>query len=106
MNKLLEAGSEDTVISRADSGKTMRMLRSAWSEEWAAPNAPAPLKMPYHDILTGDLQSAVNEYEIEPLVHGDGCGQSIAYFNEERSVTDIIDSLVQEAESTLHRLRQ
>ena len=104
VKKLLAASSEDTVISRADSGKTMRMLRSAWSEEWAAPNAPAPLKMPHHDILTGDLQSAIDEHEIEPLVHGNGCGQSIAYFNEERSVATIIDGLIDEAERTLHGL--
>ena len=104
VNKLLAARSEDTVISRSDSGKTMRMLRSAWSEEWAAPEAPEPLTMPYHDILTGDLQSAINEHEIEPLVHGDGCGQSIAYFNEARPVRDIMDQLLEETEQTLARI--
>lgn len=31
--KLLAAGSDDTVISRADSGKTLRHIGSAWSEE-------------------------------------------------------------------------
>jgi len=104
VRKLLAAGSEDTVISRADSGKTMRMLRSAWSEEWAAPEAPTPLKMPHHDILTGDLQSAINEHEVEALVHGNGCGQSIAYFNEPRHVADIIDSLAYDAEQAINRL--
>ena len=104
VNKLLAARSEDTVISRSDSGKTMRMLRSAWSEEWAAPEAPEPLTMPYHDILTGDLQSAINEHEIEPLVHGDGCGQSIAYFNEARPVRDIMEQLLEETEQTLARI--
>lgn len=104
VNKLLAAGSEDTVISRADSGKTMRMLRSAWSEEWAAPNAPAPLTMPYHDILTGDLQTAINEHEVEALVHGDGCGQSIAYFNESRSVQDIMEGLIEDAGVAISRL--
>ena len=104
VGKLLAAGSEDTVISRADSGKTMRMLRSAWSEEWAAPDAPAPLKMPHHDILTGDLQSAINEHEIEPLIHGNGCGQSIAYFNQPRPVAEIIDALEAEAEEAVRRL--
>lgn len=102
--KLLAANSEDTVISRADSGKTMRMLRSAWSEEWAAPEAPEPLQMPYHDILTGDLQGAINEHEIEALVHGNGCGQSIAYFNEQQSVSEIIDRLIEDTERTIAAL--
>ena len=82
----------------------MRMLRSAWSEEWASPDSPDPLTMPYHDILTGDLQSAVNEHSIEPLLHGDGCGQSIAYFSEQRPVATILDGLVEEAEATIQRL--
>ena len=38
--KLLAAGSDDTVISRADSGKTLRQIRTAWSEEYRRPPAP------------------------------------------------------------------
>ena len=101
--KLLAAGSADTVISRADSGKTLRQIRTAWSEEWAAPDAPAPLKMPYQDILVGDLLGAIDEYNVAPLVHHPA-GQSIAYVNEVRSVAEVVRSLVDEAEITLARL--
>src|SRR5690606_9598001 len=54
-DKLKAAGSDDTVISRADSGKTLRQVRTAWSEAWERPEAPSPLRMPYQDILVGDL---------------------------------------------------
>ena len=48
------------MISRADSGKTLRQIRTAWSEAWAAPDAPVPLRMPLQDILVGDLLGAID----------------------------------------------
>ena len=102
--KLLAAGSDDTVISRADSGKTLRQIRTAWSDEWAAPGAPTPLKMPLQDILVGDLLGAIDEHEIKPLMHHPA-GQSIAYFNELRPVQAIIDDIMEEATRSLSTLR-
>jgi NAD(P)H-dependent flavin oxidoreductase YrpB (nitropropane dioxygenase family) len=102
-DKLLAAGSDDTVISRADSGKTLRQIRTAWSEEWATPGAPAPLKMPLQDILVGDLLGAIDEHQVAPLVHSPA-GQSIAYFNQVRSVQDIMDGLIAEALAGLRKL--
>ncbi|MDP6814726.1 MAG: nitronate monooxygenase [Alphaproteobacteria bacterium] len=64
VDKLLAAGSLDTVISRANSGKTLRQVRSAWSDAWAAEDAPPPLPMPYQDILVGDLLGAIHEHEV------------------------------------------
>lgn len=101
--KLLAAGSDDTVISRADSGKTLRQIRSAWSDEWAAPGAPKPLKMPLQDILVGDLLGAIDEHEVTALMHYPA-GQSIAYFNEVRSVAQVMQEIVQEARAGLDRL--
>ncbi|MCZ2108570.1 MAG: nitronate monooxygenase [Dehalococcoidia bacterium] len=104
MKKLLAAGPEDTVISRADSGKTLRQIKSAWSEEWAAPDAPVPLKMPYQDILIGDLLGAIEDYDVEPLVHTPA-GQGIAQFREETTVADLIAKFVGDAEAAIARLR-
>jgi len=101
--KLLAATSEDTVITRADSGKTLRTLRSAWSDEWEAKSAPVPLKMPYQDILVGDLLGAIKEHQWEPLL-SQPTGQGIAWFNEMTSVAEVIDNLVGGAVATLDRL--
>lgn len=101
--KLLAAGSDDTVISRADSGKTLRQLRSAWSDEWAAHGAPRPLKMPYQDILVGDLLGAIQEHDVQALAHTPA-GQSIAYMTQRTTVAAIMDGLMREARSTLDRL--
>lgn len=103
LRKLIEAGAEDTVISRADSGKTLRQIRTAWSEEWAAADAPAPLKMPYQDILIGDLLGAIEHQQVEPLMHSPA-GQGVGTFKEETTVADVMQRLVGDAETELARL--
>lgn len=100
MPKLLAAGSEDTVITRAKSGKTNRQLRTAYTDEWEAPDAPRPLKMPYQDILVGDLLGAIDRHEVEPLL-GTGLGQGIAWFREEMTVADVMQQLVGEARQSI-----
>jgi NAD(P)H-dependent flavin oxidoreductase YrpB (nitropropane dioxygenase family) len=103
LEKLIAAGPEDTVISRADSGKTLRQIRTAWSEEWATPGAPAPLQMPYQDILIGDLLGAVDRHKVEPLMHSPA-GQGVAAFTEETTVAAVMERFVREAEAALDRL--
>ena len=94
--KLIEAGSGDTVITRSESGKTFRQVRTGWSQAWEAENAPAPLKMPYQDVLVGDLLGAIEEHNIEPLIHS-GAGQSVGYFDEVRPVSAILQALRDDA---------
>lgn len=96
VDKLLQATSADTVITRGESGKTFRQIRSAWSDEWAADDAPAPLKMPYQDVLVGDLLGAIDEHGVEPLLHS-GAGQGIGYATEVRPVADVMAELVADA---------
>lgn len=96
VDKLLAAGSADTVITRSNSGKTFRQIRTAWSDEWAAEGAPAPLKMPYQDVLVGDLLGAITEHEVEPLLHS-GAGQGIGYATEVQPVASVMNTLVADA---------
>ena len=98
--KLIEAGSGDTVITRSESGKTFRQVRTGWSQAWEAEGAPEPLKMPYQDVLVGDLLGAIEEHDIEPLIHS-GAGQSVGYFDEVRPVAQIMQDLVAEATEVL-----
>ena len=98
--KLIDAGSGDTVITRSESGKTFRQVRTGWSQAWEAEGAPEPLKMPYQDVLVGDLLGAIEEHDIEPLIHS-GAGQSIGYFDEVKPVAAIMDELVTEASAVL-----
>ena len=103
IEKLKQATVGDTVITRSESGKTFRQVRTAWSQEWEAEEAPAPLKMPYQDVLVGDLLGAIEEHDIEPLIHS-GAGQSVGYFDEVRPVADVMQQLVAETDEALENL--
>lgn len=100
LKQLLGAGSNDTVRSRSDSGKTLRMIKSAWSEEWETEGNPKPLPMPYHDILIGDLLGSIQRHEVEPLLH-QPAGQGIAFFNEVKTVRETMDAFIAEATAVL-----
>ena len=104
LRQLLDAGSADTVITRASSGKTMRQVRTAWSDEWAAAEAPAPLRMPYQDLLVGELVAGVDEHQVEPLMH-QPAGQSVAWCRGRETVGQVIERLKGEAEASLARLQ-
>ncbi|MGN6474078.1 MAG: NAD(P)H-dependent flavin oxidoreductase [Mycobacteriales bacterium] len=54
--KFLTATSSDTVRSRSLTGKPARMLRTPWTDEWEAPEAPAPLPMPLQSMLVANAQ--------------------------------------------------
>ncbi|QSE92447.1 nitronate monooxygenase [Rhodococcus pseudokoreensis] len=103
LDKLIRASSSDTTRLRADSGKTLRQIKTAWSDEWERPTAPTPLKMPYQDILVGDFLGAVERHEIEPLLKSEA-GQSVGFFNELTTVADVIARLTGEADDALAAL--
>lgn len=98
--KILAARSEDTVMTRAHSGKPCRVVNSEYIEAWAAPGAPAPLPMPYQHVLTGELLAAIEEHQVAPLVY-EACGQSVAWFNELTTVAEVVGRLAREAREAL-----
>lgn len=100
LKKILSARSEDTVITRAHSGKPCRVVKSGWSDEWDAEGAPKPLPMPYQHVLTGELLAAIEEHQVEPLVY-EAAGQSVAWFNELTTVAEIVERLTRETRDAL-----
>ncbi len=105
LRKLLAARSEDTVITRAHSGKPCRVVKSSWSDEWDAEGAPKPLPMPYQHVLTGELLAAIEEHQVEPLVY-EAAGQSVAWFNELTTVAAIVERLKTETRAALDEMKR
>lgn len=64
VQKMLAAGSRDTVRSKGRTGKRSRRLRSAWTEAWEGPDNLGGLPMP--------LQSMISE---ESLRRADGLAE-------------------------------
>ncbi|MCZ7536948.1 MAG: nitronate monooxygenase family protein [Acidimicrobiia bacterium] len=75
--KYLAAGSSDTIRSRSITGKPARMLKSAWTEEWAREDTPEPLMMPLQTALVGEALLRVQRAAIQ---EGSGAEKLVNYF--------------------------
>jgi NAD(P)H-dependent flavin oxidoreductase YrpB (nitropropane dioxygenase family) len=105
VDQLLQARSEDTVLTRSHSGKSCRVLKSGWTDEWHAPGAPEPLPMPYQQVLTGPLVAAVEEHAMTGLLYTPA-GQSVAWVQQRESVQAVFDRLLAQANLAFDSLRQ
>lgn len=103
LDKLSAAGSSDTIRSRADSGKTLRQIKTSWTDEWEAADAPVPLRMPSQDILVGDFLGSVERNRVVPLMKSEA-GQSVAYFEGRTDVRTVMHELETGATDSLTRL--
>ena len=108
IKEMLEAKSTDTVRSRSLSGKTIRQLRSPWSEAWARPDAPPTLDMPLQGLLLPDALPS-GGLPVHGYVESKGLtkaivGQIVGRMNEVRSTRAVIDELLGEYLETLDRM--
>jgi NAD(P)H-dependent flavin oxidoreductase YrpB (nitropropane dioxygenase family) len=103
MQRLIAAGSEDTVITRAHSGKPCRVVRSDWIDAWDAPDAPEPLGMPLQQVLTGDVFAAMHEHDDARLIY-EAAGQSVFGIARETTVARQFDVLIDDMDLAWKRL--
>ena len=104
MARLIAAGSEDTVISRAHSGKPCRVVRSDWIDAWTEAGAPEPLALPMQQALTGDVFDSINEHYDPRLVY-EAAGQSVFAIREQTTIERQMQTLVQEISTAAQRLK-
>jgi NAD(P)H-dependent flavin oxidoreductase YrpB (nitropropane dioxygenase family) len=103
--KLLAATSSDTVRSRAISGKPARMLRTAWTDAWEAPESPGTLPMPLQGLLVAEAEARIRAHQTRPLL-GTPVGQIVGQMNAVEPVQTIIDRLARECEAAAARLEK
>jgi NAD(P)H-dependent flavin oxidoreductase YrpB (nitropropane dioxygenase family) len=107
--KFLAASSADTRRSRSLTGKPARMLRSAWTDAWDTPDAPAPLGMPLQSVLVADSQR-----RIQRVAHKTDSGarelatyfvgQVVGQMNEVKSSRRVVAEMIEEFVDTMERL--
>ncbi|MBC5763989.1 NAD(P)H-dependent flavin oxidoreductase [Ramlibacter albus] len=103
LKRLVESNSEDTVITRAHSGKPCRVVRSDWIDAWQQPGAPEPLNMPLQQVLTGDVFASMHEHDDARTIY-EAAGQSVFAIRGETTVAEQMATLVQGMESAWSRL--
>ena len=101
--KILAARSQDAVITRAYSGKPSRVLRSGWTDAWAAAGAPDPLMMPLQSLLTKEAMTRVTRANAEALASYPA-GQVIGQMRSETTVRQIFHDMLVEFADTVDRL--
>ncbi len=98
-DRVIAATERDAVITKAISGKTLRQLRTPFTELWDKGPKP-PLGWPFHNILTVDIvdyayghtdQKEFDEILVTPT------SQATRLLNQRRPAKQIIDDMVAEA---------
>ncbi|RYY60427.1 MAG: nitronate monooxygenase, partial [Comamonadaceae bacterium] len=103
LRRLVASSSEDTVITRAHSGKPCRVVRSAWIDAWEQEGAPAPLGMPLQQVLTGDVFASMHEHDDAALIY-EAAGQSVFAISGETTIAQQFSTLLADMDAARSRL--
>lgn len=101
--RILEATTDDTTFSTSISGMTMRVLKCPWTEEWAKPDAPAPLQAPYQMLLSSDYIQGANDNRRADLMT-EAAGQGVSFVTTMKPAKQILFDMVEEALDTFDGL--
>ena len=105
MEKLLAAGSSDTVRSRSMTGKPARQLRTAWTEAWESPESPAPLPMPLQFILWSYAMRRITAAGNKELL-GMPVGQIVSRMNKVRTAKEVVYDMIEEYIDVTERMNR
>jgi len=97
--KMIDAVDEDTVISRAFTGKTARMLKNKLSERWESAKMPY-LPMPLQGILISELQAGIRRAGLVDWT-SNFAGQISGMIKEIKPAGEIVEEMVEEANEIL-----
>ena len=103
----LNASSEDTIRSKAWTGKPARMLKNKWTEAWENPDNPDPLPMPLQGMITFDAMRRTSMYAgagNTQEVSFNAAGQVIGQVKQIESVKDVVYRIINEYLDSLDRL--
>jgi len=103
----LNATSEDTIRSKAWTGKPARMLKNKWTEAWENPENPDPLPMPLQGMITFDAMRRTSMYAGSGNtqdVSFNAAGQVIGQVQQIESVKDVIYRIINEYLDSVERL--
>jgi NAD(P)H-dependent flavin oxidoreductase YrpB (nitropropane dioxygenase family) len=98
--RILAAKGDDTTRTACISGKTMRILKCPWTEEWQKPGAPPVLRSPYQMLLSSDYIQGANDHLRGDLMT-EAAGQGVGFVKEPQATADILRAMADEARAVL-----
>lgn len=104
---LLKAGVDDTVRTKAWTGKPARVLRNRWTDFWDDPNTLEPLPMPLHGLVTADAMRRTETYAGAGKTQDVAmniCGQVIGQINQVESCKSVVYRLIDEYLAALEQV--
>jgi NAD(P)H-dependent flavin oxidoreductase YrpB (nitropropane dioxygenase family) len=110
-DQLLLASSSDTLRSRCITGKTVRVLRSAWTDEWESKDAPDPLPMPLQSALVSNARARIAHFA-KGIDSGPSrlitnpVGQIVGRMNSVRPVRQVLLDMVEEYVQTIEKFAE
>jgi len=102
IDSILDARSDEFVISRSYTGKTARQYKNPVVDAWEN-SGLEPLPMPLQGMLMADFSAAAERAGRHDLVFTPS-GQAAGLLNESRPVAQIVEELVSEAVSVLEAM--
>jgi NAD(P)H-dependent flavin oxidoreductase YrpB (nitropropane dioxygenase family) len=101
--RLFAARSEDAIQRRIFTGKQCRMLRSAFTDAWDAPGAPAPLPMPQQGMLVSEARARIERARNKDYM-GYYVGQIVGDMKEGTSCRSVVYEFLTEFLESVERV--
>jgi NAD(P)H-dependent flavin oxidoreductase YrpB (nitropropane dioxygenase family) len=96
---IVDSNEENTIVSRAVTGKPARLIRSKWTQAWADAGLEA-LPMPFQSMVSGPVLSAGTAARRADIVPG-FAGQGIGMIQAVRPAADVLREIVAGAQAAL-----
>ncbi len=96
---ILRASEEDTMVSRALTGKPSRHIKNLWSEEFEASGLQA-LPMPFQGMISAPIMLAAEENQ-RPDIYSGFAGQIVGMIKEMRPAGKVLEDMVTQAHQIL-----
>ncbi len=103
IQRLLSAGSHDTVRTKSWSGKPTRFLRNPWIDAWEARDAPEPLPTPLQRMLIAPSYRRIVAARMTELMSVP-VGQAVGRIRQRQRVRGVMLDLQQEYVDAITRL--
>ena len=106
---LLQASSDDTIVTRSWTGKRARVLNNKWNKEWDDKDSIDPLGMPLQGLVSADAWRRTEKYagvaktqEVALNI----AGQVIGQIDEVESVRQVFERLLTEYADASERMNE